>query len=175
VSTTTSDTSEELVFSDEGVGVGNFGDGQKEVQAGVESILGAPDDVESLDTCWGKQVVLTWNDKLMLEFLRDEFYGWRVDSAALEGPRGVNVGEPASDLIAAFDDYNSDVFMNDLSGSPELVLWVGNRENWFRATLSETPSDDTAKTLENIAGNWGSEWGRLFNVVDETPDLWCGD
>ena len=174
-SPTTVAASERLNFSEKGVGVGNFGDGQQLVQRGLEAILGPPDEVESLDTCWGKQVFLTWNDQLTLEFLRDELYGWRIDSDTLEGPRGVNVGDAAGDLIAAFDDYSSDVLMNDLSGAPELVLWVGNRENWFRATLSETPSDNGAKTLENIAGNWGSEWGRLFTVVDETPDLWCGD
>ena len=164
-----------LVLSDKGVGVANFGASRAQAESAITKLVGPVDDVDTSATCWGEMVVLSWDNGLSVQFLRDELYNWSLTSDELGGPKGVSVGDPARDLVAAFDDYKASSAMNELSGSAGMTLTNAKNEVWFRADLSALPDEDPDATLTNIDGEWGSAEKRLFTVVDEDPNLFCGD
>ena len=164
-----------LLLSDEGIGVVEFGAPQAKTEQAVRALLGAPDNVEPHDTCWGKQVFLSWDDQLSLQFIKDELYGWSISSDQLDGPNGVNVGDRVRDIAAAYDGYRPEAFFNELAGWPEMILKDASGDIWFRIQISDMPADNPAATIEAIEGTWGSEHDRLFTEVSSDPDLWCGD
>lgn len=174
-STSGAATSGKIVLSDEGVGVAKYGTNRKQAEAAITAVLGKPTNTDVSQTCFGEFVTISWGDGFWVEFVRDELFSWTITSDDIEGPKGVNVGDPARDLVAAFDDYKASSAMNELSGSAGMTLTNAKNEVWFRADLSALPDEDPDATLTNIDGEWGSAEKRLFTVVDEDPNLFCGD
>ncbi len=164
-----------LVLSDKGVGVANFGASRAQAESAITKLVGPVDDVDTSATCWGEMVVLSWDNGLSVQFLRDELYNWSLTSDELGGPKGVSVGDPATDLSAAYSNFRASSFDNELSGDPEMILQDDTDVIWFRAQLTDLPQDDPEATIVTLEGQWGAEFDRLFTVVDERPDVYCGD
>ena len=164
-----------LVLSDKGVGVANFGVSRAQAESALAKLVGPVDDVDTSATCWGEMVVLSWDNGLSVQFLRDELYNWSLTSDELGGPKGVSVGDPATDLSAAYSNFRASSFDNELSGDPEMILQDDTDVIWFRAQLTDLPQDDPEATIVTLEGQWGAEFDRLFTVVDERPDVYCGD
>jgi hypothetical protein len=168
-------TTGKIVLSDEGVGVAKYGTNRTQAEAAITAVLGKPTNTDVSQTCFGEFVTISWGDGFWVEFVRDELFSWTITSGDIDGPNGVNVGDPARHLVAAFDDYKASSSMNELSGGAGMTLTNAKNEVWFRADLSDLPQDDPDATLTTIDGEWGSAEKRLFTVIDDDPNLFCGD
>ncbi|MCB0973912.1 MAG: hypothetical protein KDB86_05065 [Actinobacteria bacterium] len=164
-----------IVLSDRGVGIADYGASSGDVVPAVSAVLGVEPEVQEIQSCWGEMATMTWRDNFSIGFMGDEFYMWSLGDTEIEGPDGVNVGDPASDLVDALTGYTASSFVNELSGNPEMIFMKGDTEIWFRAPLSALPADDPDATLQAIEGEWGSDHDRLFTVIHDDPTLYCGD